>query len=100
MADRPRAARAGVDAVRDHRDWARAEMVDRHPARLLADFSEIPLNDGVAIADFVQRYGDPSASSMPRKPVHTARWGDLASALAAIADAWDGHAERHQPFQL
>ena len=51
-------------------------------------FAEIPLNDGDAVAGFVQRYGDPWGELDARKPVHTARWGDLASALAAVADAW------------
>jgi len=51
-------------------------------------FAEIPLNDGDAVAGFVQRYGDPWGQLDARKPVHTARWGDLASALAVVADAW------------
>ena len=49
---------------------------------------KIPLNDGDAVAGFVQRYGDPWGQLDARKPVHTARWGDLASALAVVADAW------------
>jgi hypothetical protein len=52
-------------------------------------FAEIPLNDGGAIASFVQRYGDPWNELDVRKPAHTARWGDLAAGLTAIADAWD-----------
>jgi hypothetical protein len=52
-------------------------------------FAELPLNDGEAIAGFVQRYGDPWGELDARKPVHTAQWGDLASGLAEIADAWD-----------
>jgi hypothetical protein len=52
-------------------------------------FSEIPLNDGDAIAGFVQRYGIPWGQLDAHRPVHTARWGELASGLAAVAEAWD-----------
>jgi hypothetical protein len=52
-------------------------------------FSETPLDDGEAIAAFVQRYGDPHGMLDAGEPMHTGHWKNLSALLGVAARAWE-----------
>jgi hypothetical protein len=57
-------------------------------------FSEIPLDNGGAIAAFVQRYGDPHGMLDAGEPMHTGHWKNLSALLGVAARSWEP-ADKH-----